>query len=208
MRAPLLSLIVAAALAVAAAACFDWDGFLQRCQAAGNCLPPGGSDGGDAGDGGGDAGDGGSDGGGGSRGDAGRGQSCSGNPDCTSGACSPNGFCTCVVNGPCHGDQDCCLGQTCLPSLPVGTCSTDILSPCGGAGAGCGGPGQCCSTCNGGSLMCDCSPNGFHCNLKDDCCSGTAQCSAGKYCCEPSGTTGCTMDEQCCSRVCRSGACQ
>jgi len=210
MRAPLLPLLASAALAVAAAACFDWDGLLSRCQTAGNCLPDSGGvgDAGDAGDGGdaGDAGDGGLDAGDG--GTRSRGQPCGVPQDCTSGACSPGGYCICVPGGPCRGDQDCCLGQTCSLAIPVGTCGNDVLVACSGANAGCGAPpAMCCSTCNPGSMMCDCSPNGARCNVKADCCVGTAQCSPNGFCCQPPAM-GCGSDDQCCSRVCHNNACQ
>ncbi len=206
MRAPLFLLTTIAVALAAVSACFDWDGLLGRCQDAGNCLPPNGSDSGDGGDGG---QDGGPDGGGSDGGDGGlssRGQPCSVPSQCTTRACT-GGLCVCAFDGGCRDTNDCCLGQLCNAIPPaLGTCTSDTAIPlCGGQLSGCTLPTQCCSNaCNG--TMCGCSPAGIRCNNLTDCCNG-ATCSDGKYCCWPGSATGCTSDDQCCSRVCSSGAC-
>ncbi|HEY8212223.1 MAG TPA: hypothetical protein VIG99_32295 [Myxococcaceae bacterium] len=227
MRAPLLLLTTAAvALAAVSAACFDWDDLLGDCQDAGNCLGPGGPDSGDGGgDGGmvGDGGDGGGSGGSdsgipldggidgglggpdaGGSGLVGRGQPCGDAADCVTNSC--NGYCLCAFNGPCRDDNDCCLGQTCMPGVPLGTCNTFQVPTCSPKDAPCP-PGICCSnSCNPGN-MCNCSANGAGCQGNIDCCSSTAVCSPGKSCCESPGRA-CLADEECCSRVCRGNACR
>src|SRR5215813_3798187 len=120
--------------------------------------------------------------------------------DCVNGkCCSDNG----MSGGTCTDANDCCMNTaTCglggFCCVPTGSTSCDEKSDCCQYPAGeCNASGKCCS---------DNGQFGGTCTDASDCCTDTATCGSGGFCCVPTGSTGCDEKSDCCQSTAECNA--
>src|SRR5262249_58141053 len=119
--------------------------------------------------------------------------------DCwLSKCCSKNG----MGGGKCTDPSDCCTDTATCGSggfccVPTGSLGCDEKSDCCQSPAGDCRLNKCCSL-NG--------MGGGTCTEASDCCTDTATCGAGGFCCVPTGSIGCDAKSDCC--LCAGGGCR
>jgi hypothetical protein len=130
---------------------------------------------------------------------------CNPGEECIEGVCCPLGNVVCADGTCCEPTCHHCAGNSCVPvqdgtPCPKGVCCGGTCTNCCGLGAGCIGPGSCCSGFCNQNNQCDCFGVGDQCLFgARSCCSGL--CSAAGTCCLPL-TSICNGPGDCCSGFC------